>query len=84
MPNLIKDVSDTSLWVAHYRAVESARPDALFQDRFAAEVSEQVNRPSPMPKIFILAMKLIGPRWSAKYKKMSGYVLFERQKASPN
>jgi methyltransferase (TIGR00027 family) len=31
----ISDVSDTSFWVAHYRAVESARPDALFQDPFA-------------------------------------------------
>jgi len=35
MENLIHDVSDTSLWVAHYRAVESARPDALFRDPYA-------------------------------------------------
>lgn len=32
---LINDVSDTALWVATYRARESQRPDALFQDRFA-------------------------------------------------
>ena len=31
----IRDVSDTSFWVAHYRALETKRPDALFQDPFA-------------------------------------------------
>lgn len=33
--NAIRDVSDTALWVAHCRAVESARPDALFRDPYA-------------------------------------------------
>lgn len=31
----IGDVSDTSLWVAHYRALETERPDALFHDPLA-------------------------------------------------
>ena len=31
----IRDVSDTALWVAHYRAEESARPDAMFHDPLA-------------------------------------------------
>jgi methyltransferase (TIGR00027 family) len=31
----IKDVSDTSLWVAYYRAQESKRKDALFKDALA-------------------------------------------------
>lgn len=31
----IKHVSDTALWVAHYRATESQRADALFNDRLA-------------------------------------------------
>ncbi|MGZ3723599.1 MAG: class I SAM-dependent methyltransferase [Bdellovibrionales bacterium] len=31
----INHVSDTALWVAHYRAIESERPDALFKDPFA-------------------------------------------------
>jgi methyltransferase (TIGR00027 family) len=31
----IKDVSDTSLWVAYYRALESKRKDALFKDPLA-------------------------------------------------
>lgn len=35
MSQVIKHVSDTSFWVAHYRAVESDRPDALFKDPFA-------------------------------------------------
>ena len=32
---LIRNVSDTAHWVAMYRAAESARPDALFHDRWA-------------------------------------------------
>lgn len=32
---LISHVSDTARWVATYRAVESERPDALFDDRLA-------------------------------------------------
>jgi len=35
MSEFIKNVSDTSFWVAHYRALESQRPDALFDDPFA-------------------------------------------------
>jgi methyltransferase (TIGR00027 family) len=32
---LIRDISDTALWVAHYRAVETDRPDAHFKDPHA-------------------------------------------------
>jgi len=31
----INDVSDTALWVAYYRACETARPDSLFSDPLA-------------------------------------------------
>lgn len=31
----IRNVSDTALWAAMYRAVETGRPDALFRDPFA-------------------------------------------------
>lgn len=34
----IKDVSDTSFWVAHYRAQESQRSDFLFKDPFAKKL----------------------------------------------
>src|SRR3954470_4995287 len=32
---LIRNVSDTARWVAVYRAMETARPDAIFRDPFA-------------------------------------------------
>jgi len=32
---LIRDVSDTAIWVAQYRAEESGRPDAMFRDPLA-------------------------------------------------
>jgi methyltransferase (TIGR00027 family) len=35
----ISHVSDTAMWVAFYRALESERPDALFRDRFARGLS---------------------------------------------
>ena len=35
----IDNVSDTALWVAHYRAEENERPDALFRDPFAKKLS---------------------------------------------
>ncbi|MEO8314303.1 MAG: SAM-dependent methyltransferase [Pseudomonadota bacterium] len=34
-PAAIKDVSETAIWVAHYRAEESERPDAMFRDPLA-------------------------------------------------
>jgi methyltransferase (TIGR00027 family) len=39
MSELVRNVSDTARWVASYRARESARPDALFQDPLAARLS---------------------------------------------
>jgi methyltransferase (TIGR00027 family) len=38
---LIRNVSDTARWAAVYRARESARPDALFHDPFAARLAEE-------------------------------------------
>src|SRR5262245_61052111 len=32
---LIDDVSDTAFWIAHYRGLETERPDALFRDPLA-------------------------------------------------
>lgn len=37
--NPIENVSDTSFWVAYFRAQETARPDALFNDPFAARLA---------------------------------------------
>jgi len=36
---LIRDVSDTSFWIAHHRAQETARHDALFRDTLAARLA---------------------------------------------
>jgi methyltransferase (TIGR00027 family) len=36
---LIRNVSDTALWVAVYRAQESERPDALFHDPYAQRLA---------------------------------------------
>jgi methyltransferase (TIGR00027 family) len=45
---LVRNISDTALWVAVYRARESERPDALFHDpfarRLAGERGEQIAR----------------------------------------
>lgn len=42
----IRNVSDTARWVAFYRAMETERPDAIFQDpyarKFAGERGEQI------------------------------------------
>ena len=35
----ISHISDTARWVAHYRAMETARPDAIFRDPFAAKLA---------------------------------------------
>jgi methyltransferase (TIGR00027 family) len=35
----IQHVSDTALWVAHYRTMETARPDAHFRDPYAARLA---------------------------------------------
>lgn len=35
----IRNVSDTALWVAMYRAMESERPDALFYDPYARQLA---------------------------------------------
>jgi len=37
--DLIEHVSDTALWVATYRAMESERPDALFHDPYARKLA---------------------------------------------
>lgn len=41
---VISNVSDTARWVAEYRAQETARPDALFRDPYAAELAGERGR----------------------------------------
>ncbi len=39
MNSLIRNIADTALWVAVYRADESERPDAVFHDPFARKLA---------------------------------------------
>jgi methyltransferase (TIGR00027 family) len=41
---LVSNVSDTARWVAQYRANESARPDAIFNDPLAARLAGERGR----------------------------------------
>ncbi|HET7788732.1 MAG TPA: SAM-dependent methyltransferase [Myxococcales bacterium] len=43
-PPLIHDVSDTAFFVAHYRALEGSRPDALFHDPLAERLAGERGR----------------------------------------
>lgn len=56
----IRNVSDTALWVAIYRAMESERPDALFNDPYArrlgGERGEAIVRAMPRGKAFAWPM----------------------------
>jgi methyltransferase (TIGR00027 family) len=58
--NPIRHVSDTALWVAMYRAMESERPDALFHDpyarRLAGERGEAIVNTMPLGKQMSWAM----------------------------
>ncbi|GLV60371.1 hypothetical protein KDH_71910 [Dictyobacter sp. S3.2.2.5] len=38
-PSSVENISDTAIWVAHMRALESEREDALFHDPFARQLS---------------------------------------------
>jgi methyltransferase (TIGR00027 family) len=40
-PAEVRNISDTALWAAHFRAEESRRPDALFRDPYAEKLGAQ-------------------------------------------
>lgn len=58
----VEHVSDTALWVAHYRAQESRRPDALFSDPLAERlvgergraIARDIGYPGPMSQVLVL------------------------------
>ncbi len=41
---LIQNVSDTAFWIAHLRAIETARADALFRDPLAGRLAGERGR----------------------------------------
>ncbi len=40
----IENISDTARWVAVYRAMETARPDAIFRDHYAARLAGETGQ----------------------------------------
>ena len=41
MSQLVENISDTARWVAIFRAEESERPDAVFDDPFARRLARE-------------------------------------------
>ena len=58
MDSLVSNVSDTARWVTAYRATESARPDALFNDPLAARLAGDRGR-----AIVAAAPRSMGDGW---------------------
>jgi hypothetical protein len=50
----------------------------LKQSQYFTEISEKLGRPTPMPKIFKLFEFVMGKKWAAPFKRMSGFLLWER------
>lgn len=50
----------------------------LAQSQYYTEVSEKIGRPTPMPKIFKIFELIRGKKWAEPLKRMSGYLLWER------
>jgi methyltransferase (TIGR00027 family) len=58
----IENISDTALWVAAYRALESRRPDALFNDPFAEKLAGE--RGFEIARGFDLKGQSFGGTWA--------------------
>ena len=73
MEPLIRDISDTALWMAVYRARESERPDAIFRDPFAralaGERGEQILKAMPFDAWPFVARTYLFDRYIARYVK---------------
>src|SRR5215470_3389135 len=41
VPGIVRNISDTALWAAYFRAQETRRPDALFRDPYAEKLGAQ-------------------------------------------
>jgi methyltransferase (TIGR00027 family) len=57
----IGNVSDTAFWIAHYRAVETERPDALFRDPLAGVLAGERGREiaREMPRAMMTAWAVV-------------------------
>ncbi len=50
----------------------------IIQSQFYTEISEKLGRPTPMPKIIKLFEFVMGKKWAAPFKRMSGFLIWER------
>lgn len=41
VPTMVRNISDTALWAAYFRAQETRRPDAMFRDPYAEKLGAQ-------------------------------------------
>lgn len=76
----IKDVSDTALWVAYYRAKESERTDALFRDPLARKlIGERGQKIAEnMGTMGRYAEWFANKESREKSRRLSGYMMLER------
>lgn len=51
----------------------------LMQAQYYSDVSEKLGRPSPIPKVFKFLELLLGKRWTAPFKRVSGFLLWEQR-----
>lgn len=51
----------------------------LMQSQYFTEVSEQLGRPTPMPKIFKVFEFVLGKKWAAPFKRMSAFLIWENR-----
>jgi methyltransferase (TIGR00027 family) len=58
---MIRDVSDTAFWIAHHRALETERADALFRDPLAARLAGERGRQiaAAMPNSRIIGWSVV-------------------------
>jgi methyltransferase (TIGR00027 family) len=58
---LVENVSDTAFWIAHYRAVENERPDALFRDPLAGVLAGERGQriAASMPRGFMTGWAVV-------------------------
>lgn len=51
----------------------------LVDSQYYTEVSEKFGRPIPMPKFFKILALIMGKKWAEPFKRMSGFLLWERK-----
>jgi hypothetical protein len=55
-----------------------ARGWKLNESKFFTETSERLGRLTPMPKLFKIFELVLGKKWAEPFKRMSGFLLWER------